>query len=192
VITDGECVKEVHLRFFNASKLLLIGLGFLVCTLFAQGAKADTLDFACGGGTACTGTVTSNGGSFSTTGIGLTANFESDPFSLVFDTATGSIQLVEDSTDKLIGTIDSFSSSTGGGFTNVSLAANWTSLPGDVNGTSGVTPFTFVMSLSGTGQAVSVDVPVATSTPEPSSLLLLGMGLVGLVLYPKRKAATLA
>jgi hypothetical protein len=165
---------------------LLIGLGLLVAALFAQGAKADTIDFSCGSGS-CTGTVVANGGNFSTAGIGLASSFESDPFSLVFNTATGVIQLVENGTDAFSGTITGFSSLSGAGFSEVALAANWTTIPTDVGGSTGLTPFSFVISLSSTGQAYSVDIPI--STPEPSTLMLLGAGLVGLVLFVKFKGA---
>jgi hypothetical protein len=179
--------------FFDAvsKRLLLIGLGLLVATLFAPGAKADSLDFACGAGS-CTGTVVASGGNFSSTGIGLASNFETDPFNLMFDTSTSSIQLVEltDPADVFTGTITGFSSSSGSGFTNVDLSAYWTSLPADVNGIVGVTPFTFILSMANAGQAFSVDVPI--STPEPSALVLLGVGVVSLGLLLKFKDTVLA
>lgn len=180
VITSGLC-----------KRLFLIGVGLMVAMFFGQTAKADSLDFSCGAGS-CAGTVVASGGNFSSSGIGLAANFESDLFNLVFNTSTGTITLTEatDPTDVFTGTITSFSSSSGSGFTNVDLSANWTSLPSDVNGNFGVTPFTFILSVSNTGQAFSVDVPV--STPEPSALVLLGAGLASFAFLLKLKRACLA
>jgi hypothetical protein len=168
---------------------LLVGLGLLVAALFAQGAKADTLDFSCGSGS-CSGTVVANGGNFSTAGILLASSFESDPFNLVFDTATSSIQLVEDATDAFSGTITGFSSSSSAGLTSVVLNTIWTTIPTDVSANTAVTPFGFVISSSDTGQAVSADIPIVT--PEPSILVLLAAGMVCLGLLLKSKKAVLA
>ena len=179
----------MRLSYLLPKRPLLVGLGLLVAALFAQGAKADTLDFSCGSGS-CTGTVVASGGNFSTAGILLTSSFESDPFTLVFDTATSSIQLVEDVTDAFTGTITSFSSSSSAGLTSVVLNTIWTTIPSDVSASTAVTPFGFVISSSDTGQAVSVDIPIAT--PEPSILVLLAAGMVCLGLLLKSKKAVLA
>lgn len=49
---------------------LLASATLLVLPLLSGTARADSfVDFSCGG-TACTGTVTSSGGAYSTTGIG--------------------------------------------------------------------------------------------------------------------------
>jgi len=182
----------------GVSRLLLFGLGLLVALSFAPAAKADALDFSCGSGT-CTGIVVQSGSNFSSNGIGLTANFEGDQFSLVFDTSNAglpsSIQLMEGGAADFVGTITGFSSSTdsGTGLTQVNLSAVWFPLPSDVNGSAGVTPFSSVISLSisnNTLQALSVDVPIVT--PEPATPMLLSAGLLGLGFLLKRKAFSLA
>lgn len=185
-------------------KLLLSSLGLLVAALYAPGAKADNLDFSCGSGT-CSGNVSTFlvGGvaNYSATGanaIGVTANFEGDTFNFTFNTATGVVSLVEvgdaSETGSFSGTITGFSASTGGGLTDVNVSAIWNSFPSDISASSGVTPFTFIASLSSTGQPISVDVPVTTSVavPEPSALALLGAALLSLGLLLKFKAPVTA
>ena len=177
--------------------MLLIGMCLLVALLFTQPATADTLDFSCGSGT-CTGVVVQNGSNYSSTGIGLTSNFESDPFSLVFDTSmmgtSGSIQLFETENNvsfaDFAGTITGFSATTSGNLTLLNLSANWFPLPTDVNGTAGQTPFSSVITVAvgdPTLSAFSVDVPI--TTPEPAAPVLFAAGLAGLGLLLKRKAA---
>lgn len=157
-------------------------------------AKADQfLDFSCGSGT-CSGAVSPNGTNFSSTGIGVTSNFEADPFSLVFDTSTRSIQLMESGVADFVGTITSFTSNSGGGLTQLNLAVNWATIPADVTGgNTGSTPFSDVISITGIGNAWSVDVPISiTSVPEPSAFALLAAGLVGLALRMKFKGSLVA
>lgn len=180
--------------------MLLIGLSLLVAMLFTQPALADTLDFSCGAGT-CTGTVVQNGSNFSSSGIGLAGSFESDPFSLVFDTSqlgtSGSIELLETESNltsvDFVGTITGFTSSTSGGLTLLNLSAVWFPLPSDVTGPSGYTPFSSVITLAvgdPTLSAYSVDVPI--QTPEPAVPVLSCAGLLGIGLLLKRKGVTLA
>ncbi len=166
-------------------KRTLVLSSILILAVFAfasSPAKADSIDFACGGSNACTGTVVA-GASFSSTGIGgLTTNIPgegSDAFTLVFDTSTGSIQILENGVVDFAGTITSVTPSSSGGLTSLNLVANWTTIPGDVGGNTGTTPLSSVISITSSGSAFSVDVPILTSTvPEPSSLLLLGAGLL--------------
>ena len=158
-------------------------------------AKADTLDFACGGGNPCTGTVVAGAGNnYSSTGIGgVTSSFEADPFSLVFDTSNGTIQLMESGATDFVGTISSFTPASSGGFTSLNLIVNWTTIPNDVGGNAGTTPLSSVISITSNGSAWSVDVPITTTTvPEPSALMLLAAGLVGLGLLVKFKGALVA
>lgn len=181
------------MRFLEGlSRLLLIGLTLLVVTFFAQAAKADTIDFACGGAQTCTGTVVQSGANFSTSGIGVSASFESDPFTLAFDTGAGTISLSEGGTMEFVGTITNLSATTSGGLTTLDLGVDWTSLPSDVSGNQGITPFPSgsVVSIAFGGSATSVDVPIVT--PEPSAPLLLSSGLVGLGLLLKRRGAVSA
>ena len=185
-------------------KSLLVGLGLLVATLFAQGAKADSLDFSCGGAGGCTGTVVASGGNYSSAGIsnvtggftgGGTFEAPGDTFTLTFDTATGAITIAEvgDPNDKFVGTITGWSASPFGAYTQILASANWSTIPSDVNGNQGVTPTSFILDLTSGGQAVSVDVPITTSSvPEPSALLLLAAGLVSLGLLLKVKGPVLA
>jgi hypothetical protein len=180
--------------------MLLIALALLVGMLYTQPATADTLDFSCGAGT-CTGTVVQSGSNFSSSGIGLAASFESDPFSLVFDTSqlgnSGSIELLETENNvtfvDFVGTITGFTSSASGSLTLLNLSANWFPLPSDVTGPDGYTPFSSVITLSvgdPTLAAYSVDVPI--QTPEPAVPVLSCAGLLGLGLLLKRKGAVLA
>ena len=187
--TEEIGCTEVYLRVFDGvSRLLVIGLTLLVGTLFAQAAKADTIDFACGGAQACTGTVTQSGLNYSSTGIGVTASFENDPFTLVFDTGAGTISILENGTTEFVGTLTGVSSSTSGGLTTLDLGVYWTTVPSDVDGTDGITPFPSgsVVSIAITGDALSVDVPIIT--PEPAAPVLLSAGLAALGLMLKRRA----
>lgn len=172
---------------------ILVGAAFCVVP-----AKADQLiDFSCGSGT-CSGTVTASGGNFSTTGIGVTSNIASEPgtdtFSLVFDTSNGTIHIDENSGSGLVadfvGTISQVTSSSCGPFTCIQLGVNWTTIPGDVSGSSGTTPFPAgsVVDITTNGNAFSVDIPVST-VPEPSAVILLAAGLMGLALHLKFKGA---
>lgn len=180
-------------------KRTLVLSGILILAVFALAsspAKADNIDFGCSGG-ACSGTVVSFGTSpvnYSTTGItgiggispGITIAGESgDTFSLVFDTSTNSIQILENGVVDFAGTITSVSQvSPTPGVINLQLLVTWTTIPGDVSGNTGVTPTSSVISIqtsagSTSFSAFSVDVPIFTSSvPEPSSLLLLGAGLL--------------
>lgn len=177
-------------------RLLVTCVGVLVASLFVQAAKADTVDFACGGASACSGTVAANGTNFSSTGIGLTSSIAgdgSDPFTLVFDTSSGSIKILENGVPDFAGTITSYTYSAGSGFTNLNLSVNWTTVPADGGIAPGTTPFSSVISIASNGNAWSVDVPVSTvPAPEPSALVLLAAGLAGVGLLLKTKSTVSA
>src|SRR5207245_5411509 len=159
-------------------RTLVFSVFLIMAVLASSPAKADNIDFACGGSITCTGTVVANGGNFSSTGIGGTSNISgesADTFSLIFDTSTGSIQIQENGVVDFAGTITSFTRSSSGGLARLNLVVNCTTIPCDVGGNIGTTPLSSVISITSSGSAFSVDVPILTSTvPEPSSLLLLG------------------
>jgi PEP-CTERM motif len=163
-------------------RTLVFSVLLTMAALASSPAKADNIDFACGGSNTCTGTLVANGANFSSSGIGLTSNIageSADTFSLIFDTSTSSIQIQENGVVDFAGTITSFTPSSSGGLTQLNLVVNWTTIPGDVNGNTGTTPLSSVISITSSGSAFSVDIPILTSTvPEPSSLLLLGAGLL--------------
>jgi hypothetical protein len=157
-----------------------------VFALASSPAKADNIDFSCGSLT-CTGTVVGSGANFSSTGIGgLTpgatiASEGADTFTLIFNTSTGLIQIRENGVTDFAGTITNFTSLSSGNLTQLNLSVNWTTIPGDVSGNAGTTPFSSVISITTNGStynAWSVDVPITTAVPEPSSFLLLGAGLL--------------
>src|SRR5260370_26574191 len=163
--------------------VLSVLLILAVFALASSPAKADNIDFSCGSGT-CTGTVVASGTNFSTTGIWVTPGStilgeSGDTFSLVFDTSSNSIKILENGVVDFAGTITSFTPSSSGGLTQLNLVVNWTTIPGDVGGNIGTTPLSSVISITSSSSAFSVDVPILTSTvPEPSSILLLGAGLL--------------
>jgi hypothetical protein len=194
VVTEEICSREAYLRSLEGvSKLLLIGLSLLVATLFVQGAKADTIDFGCGGSQACTGVVAQNGSNYNTTTpIGVTSSLEGDLFMLNFDTGANTIWLSEGGTTEFMGTITNFSATTNGGVTTVDLGVVWTINAPDSSDNQGVTPFPSgsVVSITMSGNALSVDVPILA--PEPAAPVLLSTGLVALGLLLKRRCALLA
>ncbi|OLC96466.1 MAG: hypothetical protein AUH86_09595 [Acidobacteria bacterium 13_1_40CM_4_58_4] len=155
-------------------RTLVFSVFLIMAVLASSPAKADNIDFACGGSITCTGTVVANGGNFRNI-----SGESADTFSLIFDTSTGSIQIQENGVVDFAGTITSFTPSSSGGLTQLNLVVNWTTIPGDVGGNIGTTPLSSVISITSSGSAFSVDVPILTSTvPEPSSLLLLGAGFL--------------
>jgi hypothetical protein len=193
----------VFLKFISKfPSLVLLGVCLLVATLFTQEAKADALyDFGCSAG-ACTGTVTGSFPDFSTTASGIlglsggqivpSAPFDTGAtFTLFFDTTAGTISLVEDDGDQLLGTITgvSLGTSSDPGTTNIDLTATWYSIPADMLGVAGSTPTSSVITITNSGQAFSVDIPI--TTPEPAVPALLGAGLAALGLVRKRKAVAL-
>jgi hypothetical protein len=93
--------------------VFLIGIALLLSTAF--GAKADVLDFSCGGGTPCSGTLTSSNGNFRSNDIVLGSSF---------DTSTNTISLVENGADQFVGTITGFSAISSTGLTDLDLAAD--------------------------------------------------------------------
>jgi len=184
--------------------LLLAVLGLLVASLVVQPLRADTIavDFSCNLAT-CTGTVTNpSAGDFSGSGItvaessgsGFTAS--TDKFTLAFDTLSDTISITDNGpgTDDFSGTITSFVASDGSTTGNLTLYADWTTLPSDVqayfNSLTGTDSgaVTFILS---SGAATSVDVTI-TPAPEPGVLLLCCAGLLGLGFMLKRNAAVLA
>src|ERR1700730_8113234 len=95
--------------------LLLASAGLLALPLLAPAAHADSfVDFSCGG-SACTGTVTNSGGTYSTTGIGGLQqsttggpDFLTGAFNLIFNTSTNAISLTGNAAagnDTLLGKI---------------------------------------------------------------------------------------
>lgn len=180
-------------------RVLLAVLGILALALSAQSAKADTIDFACGGAFACTGTVIESGPYYSSMGIGVTASYSPDPFTLVFDTSNNSISIVDTiGTDQFIGTIVGLVVTPGMvddiSVITLDFGVDWTTVAPST-GTWGVTvpPSGSVVSISIDGGALdasSVDVPVIT--PEPAVPAMLSAGMLAIALFRKRKAGVLA
>jgi len=174
-------------------RVLLAGLGFLVLTLFTQSAKADTIDFSCGGSQTCTGTVVQSGSNYSSMGIGLTSSFDTNLYTLTFDTSTDTITITENGTSTaFVGTITGLTTSDSGGLTVLDFGVDWTTFPSGSYGTEGSTPSPAgsVVSISISGNALSVDIPIVA--PEPSVPVLLSAGLIALGLLLKHRAAALA
>ena len=200
-----EFHQEAYLKLPSViPRMLLAVLGLLVATLLVQPVRADTVavDFSCNLAT-CSGTVTNpSAGDFSGTGISVTESSGSgftastDTFTLAFDTLSGMISITDNGpgAEDFSGTITSFVPSNGSTTGNLTLYADWTTIPSDVqayfNTLTGTDSgaVTFVLS---SGDATSVDVTI-TPAPEPGVLLLSCAGLLGLGLMLKRRAAVLA
>lgn len=165
------------------SKIALAAICLLALAVFTPQAKADTFDFSCSGATQCSGTVTTSGSNYSSTGINLIANVfpgDSDEvgasFVLAFDTSAGTISLTDstESGDDISGIITGFTTLSNSVSTTVLLNVDWTGGGAGINGPGqGSVQFTIT-----NGAATSVD--VSATTPEPASLLLMGTGLLGL------------
>ena len=196
---------EVFLRSLRGiSRLLLAGVGVCALSLFAPAARADSIvDFYCSISTCGSGTVSSpSSGVFTGSGITVFENAGSgftpstDSFTLAFNTATGAISISDNGPgmENLSGNITSFVSSNGLATGNLTLYADWTTLPADIqayfNSTTGNDSGALTFQLS-SGSVTSVDVTI-TSAPEPSVPILASAGLLGLGLLLKRKGTTLA
>ena len=169
----------------------------IALSLGSVSARADNVDFFCSlsPSSLCTGTVVQSGANYSTTGIQVFNDSgpynASDPFTLVFDTATGAISITDadEASQTLIGNITSFSASKGKTTSSVSFVADWPTLPSAVQtklGSPTGQDIGFAIYLSSSNKPTSVDVTI-TPTPEPASLLLLGSGLVGIGGFLRRK-----
>lgn len=172
----------------NLKVLRLLGLIALFALVgFVPSAQASNVNFACSGTSgaiACTGTVTQSGSNFSSGSGGIqTFNTNgpfspSTPFTLTFNTATGTIALTSGS-GTLTGTINAFGSFGGSTTQTVNMGVTWTSMPASVQaqlGTiNGLDLSTVVFQIS-SGVVTDVSITI-TPTPEPGSLALLGSGL---------------
>lgn len=189
----------------NLRTLVLGCVAGMLLLFSGAGARADNVDFSCSlSPTApCTGTIQQSGTNFSTTGINVYNDSgpysASVPFTLAFDTSTGSISI--DGTgiyagEDLVGVINSVISASGSTTTDISFTADWPSIPAAVQSLLGSPTGTdsgFVIELSSTGAPQSVDVLITPDppapAPEPGSLALLGFGLAAFAGMRRRKLA---
>jgi len=164
--------------------------------LAVTAAWASDVDFDCSlnPADACTGTITKSGSNYASTGINVyndSGPYSSTvPFTLAFNTATGSISI--DGTgiyagQNLLGNINSFSVINGLSTTDLSFTATWSTLPplvqtflGSKTGIdSGSVITSSVVKVGEAGKAASGDILI-TPTPEPASLALFGSGLLAI------------
>lgn len=169
------------------SKIAIAGLCLLALAVFTPQAKANTVDFGCGGilPNACSGSLTVAGLATSGSTSNVGSSFDGmETFTATFSTnasGVGSISLSDGDGDMLSGNITS-TMSLGNG---VSFHVNWTSLSSGVQAALGAPSgfgATSVLTVGvnpGTSNILSADFTVLP-TPEPASLLLLGTGLLGL------------
>lgn len=181
----------------KAKLALTVAAATIALVLGSASARADNVDFFCslGASSLCTGTVVQSGANYSTTGIQVFNDSgpysASDPFTLVFNTATGAISITDadETSQTLIGDITTFAALTGNSTKSVSFVADWPTLPSAVQtklGSPTGEDIGFVIYLSSNNKPTSIDVTI-TPTPEPASLLLLGSGLVGIGGFLRRK-----
>jgi hypothetical protein len=194
---------EVLRLKINLRMLLPVIAAFFVLPMFAQSARATSIDFNCGP-LLCGGIFNANfagGTASSANASGVTVVNDSGPsgyqgfnFTMAFDTTAGSpnftLTEIGGNGTILSGTISNILSGVqlGGGFDIVDLSVSFASLPADfaafLGTPSGFAANTNIYIQGSTGQSIDVNIqPV----PEPATLLLFGSGLLGLGGLVRRK-----